>query len=112
MGVQVVPALVVFQTPPEPAATYQVLGAAGSTAMSARRPLIRYGPTPRKGSAAEALASGDSADLEPAAWAARGAPRTVAMAATRKSLRIPHSTSCRLANSQRGRGRSPGTILL
>jgi len=89
MGVQVVPALVVFQTPPEPAATYQIPGAVGWTAMSARRPLIRLGPTLRSGSAAEALASGDSgglADLE--AWAARGAATTVAMATARKSLRI------------------------
>src|SRR5215216_1277335 len=91
MGVQVVPALMVFQTPPESAATYQMPGAVGWTAMSAMRPLIRPGPMPRKGNAATALASGDSgglADLEPAAWAARGAARTVAMATARKSLRI------------------------
>src|SRR5829696_3040989 len=84
MGVQVVPALVVFQTPPEPAATYQIPGTVGWTAMSAMRPLIRPGPMLRKGNAAAALASGDSgglADLEP-----KGVARTVARA--RRSLRI------------------------
>src|SRR5688500_2813341 len=103
MAVQVVPALVVFQTPPEPAATYQMPGAVGWTAISARRPPIRWGPTARNGSAAEALASGDSggsADLEPAAWAARGAARRMAMA--RNSLRIlssPYDWSPRAPSS-------------
>src|SRR5215203_603084 len=91
MGIQVVPALVVFQTPPEPAATYQMPGAVGWTAMSAIRPLISPGPMLRKGNAAAALASGDSgglADLEPPVWEARGSARTVAIATARKSLRI------------------------
>ncbi len=43
-GVQVVPALVVFHTPPEAAATYQVLGRVGSTAMSTMRPPTVAGP--------------------------------------------------------------------
>ena len=47
IGVQVVPAFVVFQTPPEPTAMYQVVGSAGWTAMSAMRPPIRAGPIPR-----------------------------------------------------------------
>src|SRR5215813_3474828 len=94
MGVQVVPALVVFQTPPEPAATYHVPGAVGWTAMSAMRPLIRPGPRLRNGNAAAALASGESGTLagggagEPAVWAATGAARTVARATASKSLRI------------------------
>src|SRR4029079_8796876 len=41
---QVVPALVVFHTPPEAAATYQVLGFVGSTATSTMRPPTTAGP--------------------------------------------------------------------
>ena len=44
-GVHVVPALVVFQTPPEPTATYQVFSLVGSIAMSAILPDIKAGPT-------------------------------------------------------------------
>src|SRR5512139_2017894 len=43
-GFHVVPAFCVFQTPPEPTATYQVLALRGSTAMSAMRPDISAGP--------------------------------------------------------------------
>ena len=46
-GVQVVPEFAVFQTPPEPTATYQVLGSRGSIAMSAMRPDMKAGPMPR-----------------------------------------------------------------
>ena len=48
MGVQVVALSVVFQTPPEPTATYQVARSAGSIAMSAMRPDARDGPMFRK----------------------------------------------------------------
>ena len=44
MGSKVVPALVVFQTPPEPTAINQTLGFYLSNAMSAMRPDIREGP--------------------------------------------------------------------
>ena len=47
----VVPELVVFQTPPDPAPTYQTFGLVGSTAMSAIRPDIKAGPILLKGSA-------------------------------------------------------------
>src|SRR5829696_7064838 len=47
MGVQVVPALVVFQTPPDATATYQVAGRVGSTAMSEIRPEVSAGPMGR-----------------------------------------------------------------
>src|SRR5436309_13256559 len=43
-GAQVVPALTVFQTPPEAAATYQVVGVRGSTATSTIRPPTTAGP--------------------------------------------------------------------
>jgi hypothetical protein len=46
MGFQVVPALVVFHTPPEPTATYHKLKSLGSMAMSAIRPDINAGPIP------------------------------------------------------------------
>ena len=42
-----VPAFTVFQTPPEPTATYQVLGSVGSIAMSAIRPDMSAGPMAR-----------------------------------------------------------------
>ncbi len=48
IGVQVVPALVVFHTLPEEAATYQVLRSVGSTAMSAMRPEATAGPMLRQ----------------------------------------------------------------
>ena len=47
-GVHVVPALVVFQTPPEAAARYQVSGRSGLTAISETRPDIVAGPMPRR----------------------------------------------------------------
>ena len=43
-GVQVVPEFTVFQTPPEPTATYQTLLFSGCTAISAIRPDINPGP--------------------------------------------------------------------
>src|SRR5260221_12132722 len=48
MGAQVVPALVVFQTPPDADARYQVAGSSGCTARSAMRPEMAAGPMPRK----------------------------------------------------------------
>src|SRR3954447_10638056 len=53
MGVQVVPAVVVFQTPPEAAATSQVVGVWGSTAMSMTRPPTTAGPMLRNSSPAK-----------------------------------------------------------
>src|SRR5512139_701015 len=48
IGVQVVPALTVFQTPPEATPTYQVLLSVGWMAMSLMRPEVIAGPIPRK----------------------------------------------------------------
>lgn len=55
--------MTVFHKPPEPAATYQVLGSAGLTAISAIRPPITAGPIlrserPATASAMAALFSG------------------------------------------------------
>src|SRR5689334_11430601 len=46
-GVQVVPALVVFHTPPDATATYHVFLSRGCTAMSATRPEVSAGPIER-----------------------------------------------------------------
>src|SRR5687767_4065545 len=46
-GVNVVPALVVFQTPPEATPIYQVCLSSGCTAITLMRPDIRAGPTDR-----------------------------------------------------------------
>src|SRR6185436_11815878 len=46
-GVNVVPALVVFQTPPAATATYHVRVSRGSTATSTTRPETMAGPMPR-----------------------------------------------------------------
>src|SRR4030095_2309583 len=46
MGLQVVPALMVFQTPPEATATYQVLRSVGCTARSPILPEATAGPLP------------------------------------------------------------------
>src|SRR5437867_536408 len=46
MGVHVVPAFVVFQTPPDATVTYQVLLSRGCTAMSVTRPEVCAGPMP------------------------------------------------------------------
>src|SRR6476646_1355719 len=46
-GVQVVPALVVFHTPPDATATYQMRLSRGWTAMSAMRPDVSAGPIDR-----------------------------------------------------------------
>jgi hypothetical protein len=43
-GVNVVPRLIVFQSPPNAVATYQVLGFFGSMAMSCTRPVEMAGP--------------------------------------------------------------------
>ena len=45
MGDQVVPAFSVFQTPPEPTATYQILSLSGWVTISAIRPDKKAGPT-------------------------------------------------------------------
>src|SRR5436190_19243413 len=47
-GVHVVPALMVFHTPPDATATYQVFLSRGCTAMSATRPDVSAGPMERK----------------------------------------------------------------
>src|SRR6185503_4434415 len=46
-GVKLMPALVVFQTPPAALATYQIFLSVGWTAMSATRPDVRAGPIER-----------------------------------------------------------------
>jgi hypothetical protein len=51
-----VPAFTVFHTPPEPTATYHVLGRAGSIAMSAMRPDMKAGPIARSFEPVEGLA--------------------------------------------------------
>src|SRR5476651_984282 len=56
-GVNVVPALVVFQTPPEATATNQTRGSRGSTARSAMRPDVSAGPMPRSSSPANTFSS-------------------------------------------------------
>src|SRR6056297_90962 len=55
IGFQVVPELTVFQTPPEPTATYQTLGLSGCNAMSAMRPDMNAGPMVRSSSPANVL---------------------------------------------------------
>jgi hypothetical protein len=50
MGVQVVPAFSVFQTPPDPTAAYQMLRFLGWMAISLIRPDIRAGPIFRNSS--------------------------------------------------------------
>ena len=47
-GVKVMPALVVFHTPPEATPTYHVCLSSGCTAMALTRPDIRAGPTARR----------------------------------------------------------------
>ena len=90
IGVQVVPALVVFHTFPELAATYQVLRSVGSIAMSAMRPEAVAGPMlrQRKEERRPAFSSAGPSSSPPAppprcwagraAGAARGASRIVA----------------------------------
>ena len=74
MGVQVVPALVVFQTFPEEAATYQVLRSVGSMAMSAMRPDATAGPMLRhlKDESRPELSSAGSSASDSWAWSAPG----------------------------------------
>ena len=62
-GVQVVPAFTVFHTPPEPTATYQVLGSVGSIAMSAMRPDMSAGPMARSFRPSNVLAAGDASSF-------------------------------------------------
>ncbi len=96
MGVQVVPAFSVFQTPPEPAATYQVWRFKGWMTISLIRPDMRAGPMLRK--ARPERSSGERAgffstfapDLASdfaaagAAWAASG-PAAANAAKTRRT---------------------------
>ena len=55
----VTPAFVVFHTPPEPTAMYQVLLRCGCTAISAIRPPINAGPISRNGRPATMSATSD-----------------------------------------------------
>jgi hypothetical protein len=71
IGVQVVPAFTVFQTPPEAAATYQVSGLRESTAISPTRPEVSAGPRLRKGSEAR----GDSLEAATSSLALAAAGR-------------------------------------
>src|SRR5258708_7167249 len=50
-GAQVVPLLVVFQSPPEAVATYRVAGRLSTTARSTTRPPMLPGPRQRAGNA-------------------------------------------------------------
>jgi hypothetical protein len=81
MGVQVVPAFSVFQTPPDPAATYQTALRVGWITMSLIRPDMMAGPmlrnaSPDKTSAVTSFAGSAAGSTFPAvadgAFAARG----------------------------------------
>ena len=69
-----VPAFTVFQTPPEPTATYHVLGSVGSIAMSAMRPDMSAGPMARSFRPSNVLAAGDTSSFGGAAGTAGFAP--------------------------------------
>ncbi len=96
----------VFQTPPEAAATYQVLGLTGSTAMSFTRPDINAGPIPRSFNPAKSTsffsspgeASPDSCAEPPTAVACnRISPATI-RTPTRRLISIipaPHTSRSR-----------------
>src|ERR1044071_5379457 len=56
-GVNVVPALVVFHTPPEAVAMYQTRPSRGSTATSTMRPDTSAGPMPRSSRPEKILSS-------------------------------------------------------
>src|SRR6056297_79635 len=67
IGFQVVPELTVFQTPPEPTATYQTLGLSGCSAISAIRPDMNAGPMVRSSRPAKVSALNASSS-----WATTG----------------------------------------
>ena len=83
-GSQVVPALVVFHTPPHATAIYQVCLSPGATAMSTTRPELIAGPMPRRASPLKVddlnsvstpeapLARAAGAAVWARVWAARG----------------------------------------
>jgi hypothetical protein len=93
IGFQVTPAVVVFQTPPEPTATYQVAASRGSIATSAMRPDMKAGPRLRSVSPASVAADsrGSGFSLLGAGLSAAGsAPAQSvesATAATRRTVR-------------------------
>src|SRR5262245_61701315 len=78
-GVQVVPALVVFQSPPVAVATYMTAGLESTTATSHTRPLMLAGPSGR----ATKSAYGSAAAAGVTNTMARSQVRTAAMAAPR-----------------------------
>src|SRR5262245_4493567 len=98
-GVQVVPALVVFHTPPEAAVTKYSLGSSGRTAMSLIRPEETAGPIERSSRPAKRPAlNGPSSSffLDPSVFLGAGAAaaaRTTASAADRSSASFLISTS-------------------
>ncbi len=93
----------VFQTPPEPTATYQLLWSLGWIAMSAILPDIRAGPIARSSRPASvsAVRAGAGVGAGAAAWAAAGAKRasTRAMRSTSdmRNLRSETVNPLRLA---------------
>src|SRR6185436_1985468 len=72
-GVNVVPALVVFQTPPAATATYHVRVSRGSTATSTTRPETMAGPMPRSSRPEKSVSSylGGAANVAAATQKAR-----------------------------------------
>src|SRR5262245_56379912 len=76
-GAKLIPALLVFQTPPAAVATYQIRLSTGCTATSATRPEVRAGPMARKLRPAAAVANLTESVLAVSAaglaWATRGA---------------------------------------
>ena len=86
IGVQVVPALVVFHTFPDEAATYQVLRSVGSMAMSAMRPEATAGPMLRQRRderRPEESSGGPSSPGSSRSWAWRGVGEGIARGASR-----------------------------
>src|SRR5689334_11481883 len=114
MGVKLMPALVVFHSPPDAVATYHVLLSVGCTAMSRMRPEITPGPIERNLSPPSAPASGSFFDVsvgvagdaggrgrEPRPWAGKPvivvASRNVARDARRNARMVqPLVVECRL----------------
>src|SRR3990172_4653082 len=100
MGLNVVPALVVFQRPPDAVATYQIFRFVGCTATSLTRPDSRAGPMDRSRSPLTAEARGLRAVSAGAApGAARCGGRCCTTTATgRMTLTRSTSRGTRLAN--------------
>ena len=113
IGVQVVPALVVFHTPPEPTATYQVARFSGWMAMSATRPDISAGPIPRSSSPANVVGvmrEPSSAASVVAAPAPQGRTTRIIRPVSRARLArgvMRYLDSCGFLAGEEGRDSSP-----